>query len=87
MCTIQSIKACEIFNSRGNPTVEVPNGAAGHYLLGLISQDIYFKGPAEEGNAIFSESASLYVQKTYSGHGLVSQSMLSSTENKNSVLV
>ncbi|KAL1834007.1 hypothetical protein ACET3Z_003658 [Daucus carota] len=96
------------------PSAEVPNGAAGHYLIGLIyrytdrrrSAVHHFKqalsvdplfwaayeelcvlGAAEEGNAIFGESASLYVQKLYSGHAVVSQSMLSSTENKISVSV
>lgn len=38
------------------------------------------------GKAVFGESASLLVQKQYSGHGFVYQSMPSSTENKNSVL-
>ncbi|XP_074334260.1 cell division cycle protein 27 homolog B-like isoform X2 [Apium graveolens] len=96
------------------PNVEVPNGAAGHYLLGLIYrytdrrrsavhhfnqalsadplfwaayEELCVLGAAEDGNATFGESASLYVQKKYSGHGLVSQSMTSSTENTNSVPV
>lgn len=51
----------------------------------MLTSRFYFTGAAEEGNTIFGESASLYVQKKYSGHGLVSQSMPSSTENKNSV--
>lgn len=56
-------------------------------ILLCSAQDIFSTGAAEEGNAIFGESASLYVQKLYSGHAVVSQSMLSSTENKISVSV
>lgn len=45
----------------------------------------FVTGAAKEGNAVFGEAASLYVQKQYLAHGSASQNMLASTENKNPV--
>lgn len=50
-----------------------------------VKISVLITGAAEEATAIFGEAASLYVQKQYSAHGLASQSMLASTENKNPV--
>ncbi|XP_030489458.2 cell division cycle protein 27 homolog B isoform X1 [Cannabis sativa] len=92
------------------PSAEVPNGAAGHYLLGLIYrytdrrksaihhfrealsidplmwaayEELCVLGAAEEASVVFGEAAARCLQKQYLHHGLGSQNLHVSNEDRN----
>ncbi|CBI28012.3 hypothetical protein VitviT2T_016470 [Vitis vinifera] len=94
------------------PGAEIPNGAAGHYLLGLIYrytdrkksavhhfkqalsldpllwaayEELCLLGAAEEATAVFGEAAALCIQKQHLHHGLASQNLQTSIEDRNLV--
>ncbi|XP_022865632.1 cell division cycle protein 27 homolog B-like [Olea europaea var. sylvestris] len=89
-------------------SAEVPNGAAGHYLLGLIYrytdrrknaihhfyqalsmdpllwaayEELCILGAAEEATSVFSEGASLCIEKQYMHDELSSKSLQASSED------
>ncbi|XP_062090877.1 cell division cycle protein 27 homolog B [Humulus lupulus] len=92
------------------PSAEVPNGAAGHYLLGLIYrytdrrksaihhfrealsldplmwaayEELCVLGAADEASVVFGEAAARCLQKQYLHHGLASQNLHVSNEDRN----
>lgn len=92
------------------PSAEVPNGAAGHYLLGLVYrytdrrksavhhfkealsidplmwaayEELCLLGAADEASIVFGEAAARCMQKQYLHHGLASQSLHVSNEDRN----
>lgn len=63
MVTITSVKARQIFDSRGNPTVEVRSGS---YLLRFLSGFRVFRSPVMPQDCSLSGSDPMYICRTES---------------------